>query len=453
MKYRNTLMVFVAALLLGASTITSASADDESASKTKESKVQAQLEAEYEHAMSAAEKERLAAEASIEKARKQLQLAAEQQNDAVEKSSEARTAQQAKMEKMHEELNRTRRQLQQTSREISRVNREVSRARSTRNATGYAYSVSDRPVIGVILGDGGDVGVEVLGVSPDGPAERAGMEQGDIIVALGGRVLAAIEESTDAREGLRIAMRDIKAEEPLNITVERGQDSLDLTVIPKVREPLTWQTITRFSTAPTAPHSPSAPNVPVSPLAEHVITVERIEVPEIDSVHMTEQIEQMREEIEERRALMEAGRVAPRDSEYEIEFHDMSEMGNFALHDANVWFGLPMAQGLRLAEIDPGLGEYFKTDRGVLVLKAKEDNELQLKPGDVILQVGETEVNSPAAFMRALRGFESGDELEMTVKRKRKDHTLRMIMPQSRTSFFAPHDAETHSYTISTTTH
>ncbi len=124
-------------------------------------------------------------------------------------------------------------------------------------------------------------------------------------------------------------MRDIKAEEPLNITVERGQDTLDLTVIPKVREPLTWQTITRFSTAPTAPHSPSAPNVPVSPLAEHVITVERIEVPEIDSVHMTEQIEQMREEIEERRALMEAGRVAPRDGEYEIEFHEYVGNGEF----------------------------------------------------------------------------------------------------------------------------
>ncbi len=38
MKYRNTLMVFAAALLLGASTITSASADDESANKAEEVK-------------------------------------------------------------------------------------------------------------------------------------------------------------------------------------------------------------------------------------------------------------------------------------------------------------------------------------------------------------------------------------------------------------------------------
>ena len=116
----------------------------------------------------------------------------------------------------------------------------------------------------------------------------------------------------------------------------------------------------------------------------------------------------MRVEIDERRILMEVDEVAALESEYEIEFHDMSELGDFALHDANVWFGLPMARGLKLAEINPDLGAYFKTERGVLVLQAKADNDLQLISGDVILQVGDTEVNSPAEFMRALREFESG---------------------------------------------
>jgi len=167
---------------------------------------------------------------------------------------------------------------------------------------------------------------------------------------------------------------------------------------------------------------------------------------------MTAQIEQMRVEIDKRRAVMDLGSVAPIEGEYEFEFYDMSEMGNFALHDANLWFGLPMTEGLKLAEIDPGLGEYFKTDRGVLVLKARQDNGLQLESGDVILQVGETEVNSPAEFMRALRGFESGAELEIDIKRKRKDHTLKAVMPENQTGFFAPADGETHTYTISTTT-
>ena len=445
MKYRNTLMVFAAALLLGPGIMASASADDESANKAEEAKLQAQLEAEYEKAMSVAEKQRLAAEASIVKAREQLHEASEHQKQTAEESVRARAAQHAEMEKMHEELNHARRQLQETSREISRVNREVSRARSERHAASFAYSVSDRPVIGVILGDANDVGVKVLGVSPDGPSERAGIKQGDVIVAVGGQVLAAIEDSGNAKEGLRIAMRNIKADEPLNISVERGQQTLDLSVVPEVREPLTWQTVVRFPTAPSAPGAPED--------ADHVITIERIEVPEIDTVEMTAQIEQMRAGIEKRRALMEVGRVAPVDGEFEFEFHEMSEMGNAALHEANVWFGLPMAMGLQLAGIDPGLGEYFKTDRGVLVLKAKQDNDLKLEPGDVILQVGDTAVNSPAEFMRALRGFQSGDELEIDIKRKRKDHTLKTVMPESRTSFFAPLDGETHTFTISTTTH
>jgi len=450
MKYRNSFMVFTSALLLGSAIVTSAWADDGSASKAEESKLQARLEAEYEKAMSVADKERFAAEASIEKAREQLRQASERESQTVEKRALAQAVDQAEMEKMHEELNRARRQLQEASREIARVNREVSRARSEQDATSFTYRISDRPVIGVILGDANDVGVKVLGVSPDGPSERAGLKPGDVIVAVGGQVLAAVENSGNPKEGLRIAMREIKTDEPLNITVERGQETLDLTVVPEVREPLTWQSVARFPTAPSAPGAPIAPASPEH--LGHVITIERIEVPEIDTVEMTAQIEQMRVEIDKRRAVMDLGSVAPIEGEYEFEFYDMSEMGNFALHDANLWFGLPMTEGLKLAEIDPGLGEYFKTDRGVLVLKARQDNGLQLESGDVILQVGETEVNSPAEFMRALRGFESGAELEIDIKRKRKDHTLKAVMPENQTGFFAPADGETHTYTISTTT-
>ena len=126
----------------------------------------------------------------------------------------------------------------------------------------------------------------------------------------------------------------------------------------------------------------------------------------------------------------------------------MSDLGHFALEDANVWFGLPMAQGLQLAEVDPGLGEYFKTERGVLVLKARADNDLQLESGDVILQVGATEVNSPAEFMRALRGLNSGDELVMDIKRNRKDRTLKTVMPEGRTSFHFPGESKTRTFTI-----
>ena len=446
MKHRITLISLATALLLGTlATVTTAS-DKEAALQAEEKELQSQLEAEYRKALSEAEQERHAAEASIAKAREQLERVSGQQREVArahaKASTKARAAQQAEMAQMHEELNQARRQLQQTQREIARVNREVSRARSEeRHATRFTYTTTDRPVIGVILGDTDDVGVKVLGVSPDGPSERAGIKQGDVIVAVGGEVLASIEESENARDGLRVVMADIKADEPLTVTVERADKTMDLTVVPEVREPRTWHTVTRF---PSAPHAVIAPGAPADPAK--VVTIERIVVPEIDTAGITEHIAKIRVEIDERRELLDRGLLAPVDNEYEFEFHDLSDVGNFALHDANVWFGLPMAQGLRLAEIDPGLGEYFKTDRGVLVLKAKADNELQLESGDVILQVGDTEVNSPAEFMRALRGFESGDEVEMDIKRKRKNRTLKSIMPENRMSFFESSADGIHSF-------
>lgn len=433
MKYHQPFAVLAAVLLLGSGTIATAATDETSATAAEEAELKAVLEAEYQNALAEAKNDRQSAEAAMEKAREQLQQASEQH---AEKSTEARAAFAADMAKMNEELNQERRRLRETSRELAMVNREVARARAGSETSGFIYRTSDRPLIGVILGDGDDVGVKVLGVSPDGPSEQAGLKQGDVIVALGGQVLTAIDEADDAKSGLNIAMRDIQAGEPIIISVERGDQTLDFTVVPEVREPLTWQTTTRFSSAPSS--------------ASEVMRVERIVVPQIDTEALTQQIEQIRVEVEGHRVLMESGSLAPHERSYEFEFHEFSEMGNFALHDANIWFGLPMARGLKLAEIDPGLGEYFKTDRGVLVLKAEDDNDLQLKSGDVILKVGETEVNSPAEFMRALREYHSGDELNVDIKRKRKDHTLTSTMPESQTRIFAPEDGKLHTIKITT---
>lgn len=437
MKYHKSPMMLAAVLLLGLGTMATAATEDEAAVKAQQAKLQAQLETEYKKALADVEKDRHAAEVSMEKAHRQLKLLAEQRAKASKADAKARAAQRAEMDKMHAELNHARRQLRETSREIARVNREVALARTDGKSSRFVFATSGRPVIGVILGDADDIGVKVLGVSPDGPSERAGIKQGDVIVALGGRVLAAVDESGNTKSGLYIALKDMKANEPVIVSVERGDQTLDLTVVPELREPMARHTISHFTSAPVAPSAPG-----------EVIRIERIVVPEIDAEALTEQIEQIRIEIDERWVSIEAGEFTPYDGEF--EFHELSELGDFALSDANLWFGLPMTRGLKLAEIDPGLGEYFKTDRGVLVLKAKADNDLQLESGDVILQVGDTEVNSPAEFMRALRDFRSGDEFEMDIKRKRKDRTLKTVMPESRTSFFAPHDGTNYSVRVIT---
>ncbi len=437
MKYHKSPMILAAVLLLGLGATATAATEDDAVRKAEEEKMQTQLEAEYKKALANVEKDRHEAEVSMGKARRQLKMLAEQRAKASKADAKARAAQRAEMDKMHEELNHARRQLRETSREIARVNREVALARTDGNSSSFVFATPGRPVIGVILGDADDVGVKVLGVSPDGPSERAGIKQGDVIVALGGRVLAAVDESGNTKGGLYIALQEMKANEPVIVSVERGGQTLDLTVVPELREPMTRHTISRFTSAPVAPSAPG-----------EVIRVDSIVVPEIDTEALAEQIVQIRIEIDERRVSMESGEFAPHDGEFEFEFHELSELGDFALSDANIWFGMPMTQGLKLAEIDPGLGEYFKTDRGVLVLKAKADNDLQLETGDVILQVGNTDVNSPAEFMRALRDFHSGDEFKMDIKRKRKSRTLTTVMPERRTSFFTPDDGRTHTVKI-----
>ena len=238
MKYRYPLITVATAFLLGFAVTAVATGAEESAVQAEEARLQAQLEAEYAKAIAEADQERRSAEISAQKAREQLQQVSEQRAQADKESTRARAARAAEMEEMHRELGQARRQLREASREIARVNREVARAQADHHNTRNSYRISERPVIGVVLGEADDVGVRVLGVSPDGPSERAGIEAGDVIVALGGHVLAAVEESPDAKSGLYVAMKDLKPGVPVAVTLERNEKTLDLNVVPEVREPL-----------------------------------------------------------------------------------------------------------------------------------------------------------------------------------------------------------------------
>jgi hypothetical protein len=57
-------------------------------------------------------------------------------------------------------------------------------------------------------------------------------------------------------------------------------------------------------------------------------------------------------------------------------------------------------------ELTPGLGEYFGTDAGLLVVRAPEGDDIDLRDGDVIPEIGGRIPQSVGHAMRILRSVE-----------------------------------------------
>ena len=74
--------------------------------------------------------------------------------------------------------------------------------------------------------------------------------------------------------------------------------------------------------------------------------------------------------------------------------------------------------GLELTEMNPGLAEYFSSDKGLLVLEVDEESTLGLLPGDVILAIDGRAVESQGDVLRILGSYDDDETVSFTVVRK-----------------------------------
>lgn len=404
-----------------------------------------QAKAEYRLMAEEAEKARMEAERARQEATRVAERAretsraqealrraeAEQAYEASEATAAERAEREAEMQRAREELSRAHRELREASREVARAHRELGRSR-TITRTIQVSNLGDRAVIGVVLGPATPDGVELIGVSPDGPAEQAGIQAGDVIVSIAGEDLSG--EGGAGRAKLFEVMETVEAGEKMAVVVDREGQPLEFVVTAELREPSSWQSLVRI---------PEEIDVDVSMITgDPQVIVETIELPHIDQEALQERMTELAERLEANKTIfITAGDETHHriDGDIEYEFKSYSGFADHAFNEANVWFGLPHTQGLEFAAINEGLGAYFKTDRGVLVVKAKADNAYQLESGDVILSVGADEVNSPSDLVRALRTIEPGKKIELSIKRDRRNKTLAITMPENRFGFRHPH--------------
>jgi S1-C subfamily serine protease len=274
-----------------------------------------------------------------------------------------------------------------------------------------------------------DNGVTVIGLTPGGPAETAGIQKGDVLTGVNGRIFVGADDAA----GTAIIKEEISNLEPgdeVEILYRRDGEDQSVIVTTQAREPLTVHSMIRI---------PDAPQI-----SEQVLRIiEQVEIPQIDV-----------EVLEEKLAIIEEklidGEWSFGGPHYNIQFapgaeftyEEFSDLASSAIDNTMVWFGgSSYAQGLQFAAMNDDLGVYFDTPEGVLVLRAKADNTLELRSGDVILEINGNAVHQPADVMRELRFVEDNSNAELLLMRNRNLESLVITLPEKQIHKFEFHIA------------
>ena len=93
---------------------------------------------------------------------------------------------------------------------------------------------------------------------------------------------------------------------------------------------------------------------------------------------------------------------------------------------------------MELVEINEGLGRYFGTDKGLLVISAPKSNAFKLQDGDVIQSIDGREPSSVNHCMRILGSYQPGEKLVLNIMRDKRRETIEIEVPDDRSSRAAP---------------
>ncbi len=104
-----------------------------------------------------------------------------------------------------------------------------------------------------------------------------------------------------------------------------------------------------------------------------------------------------------------------------------------------LWIGNSSSFGdMEMVKLTERLGSYFGTTEGLLVVRAPDNDDLQLQDGDVIREIDGRTPTSVSHAMRILGSYESGETVKIEIMRDKRKKTISIEMPDKRQSRVHP---------------
>jgi hypothetical protein len=241
----------------------------------------------------------------------------------------------------------------------------------------------NRPRLGITVSGEQDDAIDAQGarvgsVMEEGPAEEAGLREGDIITAVDGQSLL----------------------QPLEPDVEQGFD-LD-------------QSVPVQRLLAIASRLEPGESVEVRYLREGQPQTAMVEVQELGAA-WNAWARDFRNELQPQ---MERLRSQMRDQRFDAD-RIREQVRVLGERDQPFFVGPGLVRyGIRVTELTPGLAEYFGSEEGVLVTDVDDDSTLGLQAGDVILRIGDRDATTPDRVRRLLATYDDGESVSFRVRRR-----------------------------------
>lgn len=209
--------------------------------------------------------------------------------------------------------------------------------------------------LGILLDPdkGAGKGVYLIGVTPNGPAQHAGLQADDLLLELNGKSLEEDAEHGSAVK-LRQVMQDVKPGDKVIMLIKRNGQQHQVELV-------------------------------TGKMSEHL--------------------------------------------QYGLKF--LADDLELRLHKKGSHMGMhdEAFSDIELYPMNEQLGSYFDTAEGMLILNVPKKNQLGFMVGDVILRIGGRTPNSPSQVWRILQSYDSGETIEFTLMRQKKETLLQVKKP------------------------